>query len=214
MNLAELEKEITRRWPAGVKIEGGSDTRFLLIEPDIGLLRELCGWLFTEASLPFGGTIAEEGAEEWELRHIFYGVKGGGWVQVMARRPLAVKTFPSISTTVHAASWQEREIEDLFGLTFEGHPLLGDFVLHNDIWQEGIEPMRQGFNARTPVAGRRPDPDWRPRRIVHAPGSFIMPIGPIFAGANESVHLELETVGEDVIRAFPVYSINIAGSKK
>ncbi len=214
MNLAELEKEVTRRWPAGVKIEGGSDPRFLLIEPDIGLLRELCGWLFTKASLPFGGTIAEEGAEEWELRHIFYGVKGGGWVQVMARRPLAVKTFPSISTTVHAASWQEREIEDLFGLTFEGHPLLGDFVLHNDIWQEGIEPMRQGFNARTPVAGRRPDPDWRPRRIVHAPGSFIMPIGPIFAGANESVHLELETVGEDVIRAFPRLFYKYRGVEK
>ncbi|MFW8600158.1 NADH-quinone oxidoreductase subunit C [Desulfobacterota bacterium M19] len=214
MNLAELEKEITRRWPAGVKIHGSSDTRFLVFESAVGLLREICGWLFTEVSLPFGGTIAEEGAEEWELRHVFYGVKGGGWVQVTAHQPLALKTFPSISTTVHAASWQEREIEDLFGLTFEGHPLLGDFVLHNDIWQEGVEPMRHCFNARTPVVRRRPDPDWRPRRIVHAPGSFIMPIGPVFAGANESVHLELETVGEDVIRAFPRLFYKYRGVEK
>ena len=48
-----------------------------------------------------------------------------------------------------------------------------------------------------------PDARWRPRRIVHAPGAFVMPIGPVYAGVSESAHFLLETVGEDVIRAFP-----------
>ncbi|NOX25466.1 MAG: hypothetical protein GXP59_05020 [Deltaproteobacteria bacterium] len=213
MNHAELEEQIRRRWPGRVNMYRDT-SKTLVIEPNLSLLRDLCGWLFTGASLPFGGTVVEESADEWELRHIFYGVEGGGWVQVMARQPLAVKTFPSISTKVHAASWQEREIEDLFGLTFEGHPLLGDFVLHNDIWQEGVEPMRHQFNAKTPISERQPDPDWRPRRIVQAPGAFIMPIGPIFSGIAESVNLQLETVGEDVICAFPRLFYEYRGIEK
>jgi len=74
--------------------------------------------------------------------------------------------------------------------------------------------MRHQFDARTPVAKRQPDPDWRPRRIVQAPGAFIMPIGPVFAGANESVQLLLETVGEDVIRAFPRLFYKYRGVEK
>ena len=51
------------------------------------------------------------------------------------------------------------------------------------------------------MRNRLPDADWRPRRIVHEPGAFVMPIGPKFSGVTESVHFLLETVGEDVIRS-------------
>jgi Ni,Fe-hydrogenase III large subunit len=109
--------------------------------------------------------------------------------------------FTSVVEWIHAADWHEREAEDLFGVRFEGHPHLGDFVLHNDAWQESVEPMRRGFDAEAALRNRLPDADWRPRRIVHEPGAFIMPIGPKFGGVTESVHFLLETVGEDVIRS-------------
>ena len=57
------------------------------------------------------------------------------------------------------------------------------------------------FNAQAAMRNRRPNVDWRPRRIVQEPGAFIMPIGPKFSGITESVHFLLETVGEDVIRS-------------
>jgi Ni,Fe-hydrogenase III large subunit len=53
------------------------------------------------------------------------------------------------------------------------------------------------------MRNRRPDPNWRPKRIVHEPGAFVMPIGPKYSGVTESVHFLLETVGEDVIRSAP-----------
>ena len=109
--------------------------------------------------------------------------------------------FPSVVEWIHAADWHEREAEDLFGVRFEGHPHLGDFVLHDDAWQEGVEPMRRGFDAQAALRHRLPDADWRPRRIVQEPGAFVMPIGPKFSGVTESVHFLLETVGEDVIRS-------------
>ena len=125
------------------------------------------------------------------------------WLHLLQRQPLSQVGFASSTDVVPAADWHEREAEDLFGLQFEGHPKLGDFVLHDDAWQEGVVPMRKEFDAHRPVSSRTPNPNWRPKRIVHAPGAFAMPIGPVYTGVAESAHFILETVGEDVIRALP-----------
>lgn len=167
-------------------------------------LVERCRELFHERGLAFAGLIVEESELEWRLRYVFYGDHDAGWVHVLVSAPLADNVFPSIAAQakVFAADWHEREAEDLFGVRFEGHPRLGDFVLHDDAWQEGVEPMRRGFDAGTAMKNRLPDADWRPRRVVHESGAFVMPVGPKFSGVTESVHFQLETVGEDVIRTW------------
>ena len=65
----------------------------------------------------------------------------------MLQSPIEMTTVPSISAEVHAADSHEREVEDLFRLRFEGHPRLGDFILHDQIWQESMDPMRKRFAA-------------------------------------------------------------------
>ncbi len=203
MNQTELTQQIEQHWPGTVQCR--LDDTGLACEAVCAhaALAELCGWLFLEQDFSFAGLVVEESAIEWQLRYIFYGDREAGWVHVVATAPLADKTFPSIVKFVHAADWHEREAEDLFGLVFEGHPRLGDFVLHNDAWQESVEPMRHRFDARAALSQRRPDTDWRPRRIVHEPGAFVMPVGPVYSGVIESVHFLLETVGEDVVRSTP-----------
>ena len=86
---------------------------------------------------------------------------------VHLRQPLEKMGVPSISERVHAADWHERETEDLFGLAFEGHPKLGEFVLHEE-WPDGVNPMRRGFDAGQPLAMRELDPKWQPETIVEA----------------------------------------------
>jgi formate hydrogenlyase subunit 5 len=176
---------------------------FREIDCGIGELRDLCGRLTTEQGYCFAGLVAEEGLPDLELRYLFYADREPGWAHVLSRQTPTGRVFPSISDLIHAADWHEREAEDLFGLVFEGHPRLGDFVLHDDRWQENLSPMRRSFDGSRPVAHREPDLNWRPRRIVEAPGAFAMPIGPIYSGVTESVHFLLETVGEDVIRTIP-----------
>jgi len=169
-----------------------------------GALVELCRELFHGRGLAFAGLIVEEGEREWRLRYVFYGEGDAGWVHVLVCAPLAQNVFPSIAAQarVYAADWHEREAEDMFGVRFEGHPRLGDFVLHDDAWQEGVEPMRRAFDAQAALRERRPRADWRPRRVVQESGAFMMPVGPKFSGVTESVHFQLETVGEDVIRSW------------
>lgn len=203
MSASKLIEGVERRWPGTVR--GRSDAQASTCElvcVDDELV-ELCRWLQDEEHLAFAGLIVEEGDSEWELRYCFHSGQGRGWVYVVLNAPLEKKTVPSIVALIHAADWHEREAEDLFGITFEGHPRLGDFALHNDVWQESVEPMRHRFDARTAMAHRKPDTDWQPISVVHEQGAFMMPVGPKFSGVTESVHFLLETVGEDVIRAIP-----------
>ncbi len=201
MNRAELKEQIERRW--GGQAQYGFDASVSMAEVRCSrtVLVEVCRRIVEEWAFSFAGLIVEEGATEWRLRYAFYGESAAGWMHVLASAPLAEKVFPSIVEWIHGADWHEREAEDLYGVRFDGHPHLGDFVLHNDAWQEGVEPMRRGFDAQAAMRHRLPDAEWRPRRIVQEPGAFIMPIGPKFSGVTESVHFLLETVGEDVIRS-------------
>ncbi len=196
-----IKERVDRRWPAELRstFEPSTTTTEMVCSRE--RLPDICRFLFHECELSFAGLIVEEGANEWQLRYVFYGAADSGWVQVLVSAPLAEKVFPSIVQWVHAADWHERVAEDLYGVHFEGHPRLGDFVLHDDVWQEDVEPMRRGFDAQAAMRHRRPAEDWRPRRIVEESGAFVMPIGPKFSGVTESVHFLLETVGEDVIRS-------------
>ncbi|MGB8885932.1 MAG: NADH-quinone oxidoreductase subunit C [Candidatus Korobacteraceae bacterium] len=170
---------------------------------DAESLPALCRFLFWDRGCSFGGIIAEEHTDEWRLQYPFL-LSGVGWLAVTLRFPSDATTVPSISAEVHAADWHEREIEDLFGITFEGHPRLGDFILHDQVWHEGIAPMRKRFAAIQPHFERQPDLDWRPLLVVQDPGSFAMPVGPVYEGGiGEPQHFLLETVGEDVIRSSP-----------
>jgi formate hydrogenlyase subunit 5 len=191
--------------------DSNGDACFAVRQPDA--LVALCHFLFWEARCAFGGLIVEE-RDEWNLRYVFR-VARSGWAHFVLRLPLETRSVPSISAQVHAADWYEREVEDLFGLDFEGHPRLGDFVLHDQVWQERLAPMRKEFDAQRTDFKKRPRKDWRPTLVVQDPGSFAMPVGPVYeGGAGESVHFLLETVGEDVIRALPRLFYNYRAVEK
>jgi Ni,Fe-hydrogenase III large subunit/Ni,Fe-hydrogenase III component G len=203
IELGQMAAQAQTRWPGRVRADTEQDADCAYrIECEPQALPEVCNWLFSDLGYSFGGLVVEEAAR-WELRYLFYGDREQGWVHVIARLSADQTRVPSVSTLIHAADWHEREAEDLFGLVFEGHPRLGDFVLHNDTWQENLTPMRRSFDDRKPAAWRTPDSDWKPRQIVEEAGAFLMPIGPIYSTATGPAHFVLETIGEDVIRAQP-----------
>ena len=214
MKIKELINQAQARWPG--KPESNLDLVHNIgeFQSEPRQVPEVCDWLFNELGYHFAGLVVEEGAEQWDIWYIFVGEADAGRIQVRTSALLEERSFQSISRVVHAADWHERVVEDLFGLVFEGHPELGDFILHDDVWGEGVEPMRKSFDASRPIANRKPRHDWRPRRIVEAPGAFIMPIGPVYSGEAESVHFQLETIGEEVISAFARLFFKYRGLEK
>ena len=203
-----------KRWPGQVQVNLDARRSICLLTCNGSCLTDVCGWVFSTLGYRFATLVVEEDPGGWLLRYIFYGKSGSGQVHVLLQSAKeAGALIPSISGLVHAADWHERETEDLFGLVFQGHPKLGDFVLHEE-WPEDVKPMRSDFNARLPYRRRELDPEWRPQTIVQAAGAFMMPIGPIYSDVAESAHFVLETVGEDVIRTIPRFFYKYRGVEK
>jgi len=174
-------------------------------------LEKTCRKLAGERGYTFATLVVEEADADWKLSYIFYGEGKDSPVCLVVKTKGETPMIPSISADVHAADWHEREAEDLFGLAFEGHPRLGDFVLHEQ-WPEGTSPMRSGFSD-TAELHQELSP-WRPQRIVNTPGAFMMPIGPVYSDYAESAHFLLETVGEDVIRLIPRFFYKFRGVER
>ncbi|MGC8658553.1 MAG: NADH-quinone oxidoreductase subunit C [Desulfomonilaceae bacterium] len=204
---------VVSRWSADTSVSADIEHFQVSIECPADKLTDVCEWLTTEANYKFATLIASESETEWLLRYVFYGDVGCGQVQVLIRLAKTDSAAPSISSKVHAADWHEREVEDLFGITFEGHPRLGDFVLHEE-WPEGVNPMRSDFNPAEPYPHREAKPEWRPLRILQASGAFVMPIGPVYSDYAESAQFFLETVGEDVVRTTPRFFYKYRGVEK
>jgi Ni,Fe-hydrogenase III large subunit len=104
-----------------------------------------------------------------------------------------------------AANWQEREIQDLFGLRLEGHPNPRRCALHDD-WPQ-VFPLRKDFDLQTqlpPFQGER-----HKFRKVEGEGVFQVPVGPVHAGIIEPGHFLFSVAGEPVlylqIRLFYTY---------
>lgn len=67
------------------------------------------------------------------------------------------QTLPTMSDLWPSADWPEREIYDLFGITFDGHPDLRRIQMPVD-W-EGY-PLRKDYPLRGPALERTPRPDF------------------------------------------------------
>jgi Ni,Fe-hydrogenase III large subunit/Ni,Fe-hydrogenase III component G len=141
-----------------------------------------------------------------EVRWVFEPAGGGApplpdvfvtlLVSLDPRRP----ELPSLSPTHPAASWHEREAQDLFGVRFLGHPEPRPLVLH-DGWPAGLHPLRKSFDGslRPPV---EPAEEF-PHLVVEGEGVFEVPVGPIHAGIIEPGHFRFSTVGESVLNLEP-----------
>ncbi len=150
----------------------------------------------------------EEATAERDLkvRYIFEpggagdGVLPDTFVTLVASLDPARPELPSISAAVPAANWHEREAQDLFGITFSGHPDPRPLVLH-DGWPKGLYPLRKGFDARQRPAVEQAEEF--PHLMVEGEGVFEVPVGPIHAGIIEPGHFRFSTVGETVLNLDP-----------
>src|SRR5260370_42538742 len=103
--------------------------------------------------------------------------------------------FPSLSAKLPAVNWQEREIQDWFGLKAIGHPNPRKVALH-DNWPD-VHPLCKDFPIDTvlpPFAGER-----HIYRPALGEGVFQVPVGPVHAGTIEPGHFSFPVAGEPIL---------------
>jgi Ni,Fe-hydrogenase III large subunit/Ni,Fe-hydrogenase III component G len=103
--------------------------------------------------------------------------------------------FPSMAAEVPALNWQEREIQDWFGLDAIGHPNPRRVALH-DNWPD-VNPLRRNFPIDTVL------PAFQGEQHVYRPtlgeGVFQIPVGPVHAGIIEPGHFNFAVAGEPIL---------------
>ena len=110
--------------------------KFLHSEPDLQyrLLTDLCGLDFFPQTPRFG------------VVYLLYSMKSNQRLRVKTRVGEA-ESIPSVESLWRVANWYEREVYDLFGITFDNHPDLRRIML----W-DGYEghPLRKDFPVEGP----------------------------------------------------------------
>ena len=129
------------------------------------------------------------------IYYVFEHSEDRRFLLVRASVPLVSSEFPSVAATFPAVNWQEREIQDWFGLVAEGHPNPRRVALH-DNWPE-IHPLRKDFLIGTVL------PPFEGEQHVFRPtvgeGVVQIPVGPVHAGIIEPGHFNFAVAGEPIL---------------
>jgi len=117
------------------------------------------------------------------------------WVILKAPIPERFPSFSSLAAELPAINWQEREIQDWFGLEAVGHPNPRRVALH-DNWPD-VHPLRKSFALDTVL------PTFSGEQHVYRPtygeGVFQIPVGPVHAGIIEPGHFNFAVAGEPIL---------------
>ena len=130
-------------------------------------------------------------------------------VKALASRPALA--IDSVGQDLPAADWIEREMHDLLGAEFRGHPDMRRLILA-DNWPEGVYPLRRGFKApKSDAAGNRTPKEWAGAPIKEEaarkrsepkppkPGRTLINIGPFHPLQEEAEFFQLYCDGETVV---------------
>jgi NADH-quinone oxidoreductase subunit C/D len=136
-------------------------------------------------------------------------------------------TVPSITKLWANANWYEREVFDMFGIRFEGHPFLKRLLMPQS-WQGN--PLRKEHPARATEMGPfrlfdekqereqaalqfRPE-EWGLLTQSEDSDFMFLNIGPQHPGTHGVLRIILQLDGEDIVDAVPDIGFHHRGAEK
>jgi len=108
----------------------------------------ICAFLKEDAELRFDYLMslsAVDWPDRFDVVYHLYSIPHRHYVTLKVKVDKQKPLVPSVTSVWKAANWQEREVYDMFGIEFDGHPDLRRILLEPD-W-EGF-PLRKDYVER------------------------------------------------------------------
>jgi len=197
-SLQPILSELKERFGARIKTITAPQPNEIYFDVPMELVPGFCAQVYRKWNGRLVSLFADDAREEAGVFHLYYVFAvdpAQGFLILRVGISPQHPEFVSLSNALPAANWQEREVQDLFGLKLEGHPNPRRCALHDD-WPE-VYPLRKDFDLKTvlpPFKGER-----HKFREVEGEGVFHVPVGPVHAGIIEPGHFRFSVAGEPVL---------------
>jgi Ni,Fe-hydrogenase III large subunit/Ni,Fe-hydrogenase III component G len=196
--LQPILDEVTRRFRGRIGSVSTPYSNEIYFEVPLDLVSGFCAHLYRTWKARLVSVFADDARAGAGVFHLYYvlalDAEHGFFILRAPVSPEAPE-FTSLTSAIPAVNWQEREIQDWFGLKLIGHPNPRRCALHDD-WPE-VYPLRKDFDLKTvlpPFEGER-----HKFRTVEGEGVFQVPVGPVHAGIIEPGHFLFSVAGEPVL---------------
>lgn len=196
--LQPAHADLTERFGARIEAIKAARPNEVYFEAQMELVPGFCAQLYKKWQARLISLFADDARAQDGAFHIYYVFAldaAHGFFILRAPISPVLPQFLSLTNALPAVNWQEREIQDLFGLKLEGHPNPRRCALHDD-WPD-VYPLRKDFDMLTvlpPFTGER-----HKFRQVEGEGVFQVPVGPVHAGIIEPGHFLFSVAGEPVL---------------
>jgi Ni,Fe-hydrogenase III large subunit/Ni,Fe-hydrogenase III component G len=190
--------DLTERFGARIEAVQAPRPNEVYFHVQLELVAGFCAQLYKKWNGRLVSLFADDARAEAKVFHLYYVFAldaAHGFFILRVPVPPEQPRFASLANALPAVNWQEREIQDLFGLKLEGHPNPRRCALHDD-WPD-VHPLRKDFDLKTvlpPFKGER-----HKFRRVEGEGVFQVPVGPVHAGIIEPGHFLFSVAGEPVL---------------
>lgn len=195
-NFTRLKKALTERVGIAEFKQPGFNELRCGVEPKH--LLTLASMLHSEFNAPLALMVAEDrrrDGDRFDVYYLFANSTDNWFLHARTEVPADEPQLPSLATFYYPASRFEREISDMFGIKWTGHPDTRQLVKHG-FWPADYHPLLKDAGAPAEFLDQGTP---FPFQSVEGEGVYEIPVGPIHAGIIEPGHFRFSVLGETVI---------------
>lgn len=153
MNRQEILQTLKERFPEDVTGVYEKSAKRVYVEIKPSAIVEMTQFLFKEVGARFNIASGVDARNHMEILYHFTEEDIDLVISLRVHLPKTKLEIDSLTPVFTAAQWIEREMHELLGINFLGHPELKPLLLPED-WPEGVYPLRKDYKEWDPNAIR------------------------------------------------------------
>jgi NADH-quinone oxidoreductase subunit C len=141
MNREDILQDIQERFKDDIVDYFDKTPTRVYIEINTASLVKVATYIFKDLRGRFNTASGVDGRDQMEILYHFTIEEINLLISLRVRIPKSKLEIDSLTSVFEGANWIEREIHELLGINFKGHPDLRRLLLSAD-WPEGVYPLR------------------------------------------------------------------------